>query len=67
MANIILKDLVNFQDNNSSIQDLSESELALQGGGFFKFRRRPPAPPVHVNPPVVIPDILIGFTPGLSI
>ena len=67
MTKITIKDLINLQDNGSSIQDLSESELALQGGGFFKFRRRPPAPPVHVNPPVVIPDILIGFTPGLSI
>jgi hypothetical protein len=32
MANITLKDLANFQDNGSFIQDLSEDQTKLQGG-----------------------------------
>ena len=36
MANIIVKDLANLQDNGSFIRDLSEAELELQGGGLFK-------------------------------
>jgi hypothetical protein len=48
MANITVKDL------DRSTRNLSESELALQGG---KKRKS--------NPPVVapVPDILIGFAP----
>jgi hypothetical protein len=40
MANIRVKDLENLQDNGSFIRDLSEAELDLQGGGFFKFLRK---------------------------
>ncbi len=40
MANITLKDLTNCTDNGSFIRDLSEAELDLQGGGFFKFLRK---------------------------
>jgi hypothetical protein len=32
MTNIILKDLVNSQDNVSFIQDLSEEQINLRGG-----------------------------------
>jgi hypothetical protein len=32
MANIIVKDLVNLQDNGSFIQDLSEEQISLRGG-----------------------------------
>jgi hypothetical protein len=45
MANIELTDLT---DLDNSIQDLSESELALQGG-----KRRSPAP---MLPPPVVSD-----------
>jgi hypothetical protein len=62
MANIRLKDLTVNGNSDSLIRDLSSSELALQGGGFFRRRRSDP-PVVHVNPPVAIPDILIGFAP----
>lgn len=40
MANIIVKDLANCTDNGSFIRDLSEAELELQGGGFFKFLKK---------------------------
>jgi hypothetical protein len=66
MANIKLTNLTTNAISGSFIQDLSKDELALQGGGLFRFRR-PPAPPIIITPPTVIPDILIGFTPGLSI
>jgi hypothetical protein len=32
MANMMLRDLVNLQDNGSLIQDLSENQLNIQGG-----------------------------------
>lgn len=60
MANITIKDLT------SIIQDLSEAELALKGGGLFNRRRRTP-PVVDVIPPYVVPDILIGFSVAFSI
>ena len=66
MANIKLIDLTINANSGSFIQDLSKDELALQGGGLFR-RRRPPVPPIIITPPTAIPDILIGFTPGLSI
>jgi hypothetical protein len=40
MANITVKDLANCTDNGSFIRDLSEAELELQGGGFFKFLKK---------------------------
>jgi hypothetical protein len=66
MANITIKDLVEYSNSDSSIQDLSESELNLQGGGLFRRRRSTP-PPVHVEPLAPVPDILIGFSVGFSI
>jgi hypothetical protein len=62
MANIQLKDLTVNSSLGSFIQDLFSCELALKGGGFFKFRK-PKPPVVDVNPPSVVPDILIGFAP----
>jgi hypothetical protein len=35
MANIKIKDLVKYSDSGSLIQDLSEEELNLQGGGHI--------------------------------
>lgn len=66
MASIKLTDLVLnstvetdlFNNSGSSIRDLSEKELALQGGK----KHRPPAPPI-----AVVPDILIGFSVAFSI
>jgi hypothetical protein len=40
MANVTVKDLANLRENGSFIRDLSEAELDLQGGGFFKFLRK---------------------------
>ena len=40
MANITVKDLANCTDNGSFVRDLSEAELDLQGGGFFKFLKK---------------------------
>jgi hypothetical protein len=58
MANIKLKDLT---DLDSYIQELSESELALQGG-----KRRSPAP---MLPPPILSDwptpVDPGFDPGI--
>jgi hypothetical protein len=73
MSNIKITDLagnsisrINFShDTESSIQDLSENELNLQGGGLF--RRRRSAPPVDVAPLAPVPDILIGFSVGFSL
>jgi hypothetical protein len=40
MANITVKDLAGYSDSGSFIRDLSEAELELQGGGFFKFLKK---------------------------
>jgi hypothetical protein len=55
-----------FYNSESFIQDLSESELNLQGGGLFRRRRSTP-PVVDVAPLAPVPDILIGFSVGFSI
>jgi hypothetical protein len=55
-----------FHDIESFIQDLSESELNLQGGGLFRRRRRS-TPPVDIAPLAPVPDILIGFSVGFSL
>ena len=57
MASITVKDL----NLDSSIHNLSESELSLQGGGFFKFRPKEPKPTPQPLP--VVPGILVGFAP----
>jgi hypothetical protein len=41
MANIKLTDLTINTSSGSFIQDLSKDEIALQGGGLFRFRRPP--------------------------
>ena len=55
MASITVKDL----NLDRSIQNLSESELSLQGGGLFGRKKPKPTPP----PLAPVPDILIGFAP----
>ena len=59
MSNIKLKDLT---DLDSSIQELSESELALQGG-----KRRSPAPilppPIVGGGPTPVDPLFGGFFP----
>ncbi len=54
MANIELKDLT---DLDSSIRELSKSELALQGG-----KRRSPAP---ILPPPILSDWPTPVDPGI--
>lgn len=58
-----------FHNSGSCIRNLPEGELNLQGGGLFKrhkpFKSSPPV--VDVNPPYVVPDILIGFSVAFSI
>jgi hypothetical protein len=56
MANIKLTDLT---DLDNSIQELSESELALQGG-----KRRSPAP---MLPPPVVSDWPTPVDPGFDV
>jgi hypothetical protein len=64
MANIKVRDLTDitrldlFNDSESFIRDISECELALQGGR----KRSPIAPPV-VTP--IVPPIEPGFDPGI--
>jgi hypothetical protein len=57
MASITVENL-NLDD---SVQNLSEVELSLQGGGLFKFRKKSPKPDPQALP--AVPDILIGFAP----
>ena len=65
MANIKLKDLTDLDD---SIQELSESELTLHGGGFFR-RKEPMLPPPTVSdwPTPVDPSLPPSFIPGFYI
>ena len=64
MANIKLQDLTSiteaslFSNSEGFIQELSsESELTLQGGGFFKFLPKKPKPTSQPQPNHVVPDI----------